>query len=107
VTRRRRAPRAAGGAVQALADTLAPQTLLADVQRAWPSAVGELVAAHATPTGDRGGTLVVTCDAAVWAQELDLMAPDLVSRLNAALGTDAVRGLRCQAVAPRSWGREG
>ena len=50
---------------------------------------------------------MVTCDAAVWAQELDLLAPDLVRRLNAALGTDAVRGLRCQAVAPRSWAREG
>ncbi len=107
MTRRRHAPRTAGGAVQALADALAPQTLLADVQRAWPSAVGELVAAHATPTADRGGTLVVTCDAAVWAQELDLMAPDLVSRLNAALGADVVRGLRCQAVAPRSWGPQG
>ena len=107
MTWRRHAPRSAGGAVQALADSLAPQTLLADVQRAWPAAVGALVAAHATPTADRGGTLVVTCDAAVWAQELDLMAPDLVGRLNAALGTDAVRGLRCQAVAPRSWAREG
>jgi hypothetical protein len=35
------------------------------------------------------------------------MAPDLVRRLNAALGTEAVRGLRCQAVAPRSWASEG
>jgi predicted nucleic acid-binding Zn ribbon protein len=93
--------------VQALADALAPRTLLAGVQRVWPAAVGEVVAAHATPTADRAGTVVVTCDEAVWAQELDLMAPDLVRRLNAALGTEAVRGLRCQAVAPRSWVKEG
>jgi predicted nucleic acid-binding Zn ribbon protein len=102
---RRRQPRAVGPAIAALADRLAPLTLLAEVQRVWPHAVGDVVAAQAEPTGERDGVLVVTCSSAVWAQELDLMAPDLVSRLNAALGTDAVRGLRCQAVAPRSWGQ--
>ena len=103
---RRRAPRPASSAVRALADGLAPQTLLAEVQRVWPAAVGELVAAHATPTGERDGTLIVTCDAAVWAQELDLMAPELVARLNAVLAGAAVRALRCQAAPARGWGRE-
>jgi predicted nucleic acid-binding Zn ribbon protein len=104
--KRRRAPRAASSAIQALADALAPQTLLAEVQRVWPAAVGELVAAHATPTGERDGTLVVSCDAAVWAQELDLMGPELVGRLNAALGAEKVRALRCQAAPARGWGRD-
>jgi len=107
VTRRRHAPRPAGSAVQALADALAPQTLLADVQRAWPAVVGELVARHATPTGERDGTLVVTCDAAVWAQELDLMGPELTARLNDALGTPRVRRLRCQSVPARGWRESG
>ena len=104
---RRTQPRPLSHAVAALADCLAPQTTLAEVQRVWVDAVGELVAAQAEPTAEREGVLTVTCASAVWAQELDLMAPDLVSRLNAALGTNAVRGLRCQAVAPWSWGREG
>jgi predicted nucleic acid-binding Zn ribbon protein len=101
--RRRAQPRPAGAAIGALAQRLAPPTLLADVQRAWPGAVGEAVAAQAEPTGERDGVLVVTCSAAVWAQELDLMAPDLVRRLNAALGRDAVRGLRCRTTPARGW----
>jgi len=32
----------------------------------------------------------------VWAQELDLMAGELIPRLNAALGEQAVRELRCR-----------
>jgi predicted nucleic acid-binding Zn ribbon protein len=65
--------------------------------------VGELVAAQAEPTGERDGVLVVTCASAVWAQELDLMAPDLVGRINGLLAGGAVRGLRCQAVTARGW----
>jgi predicted nucleic acid-binding Zn ribbon protein len=95
------------GAIGALADRLAPQTLLADVQRVWPVAVGAAVAARATPTGERAGVLVVTCEAAVWAQELDLMGPELVARLNAALGADRVVSLRCQAAPARGWARGG
>jgi predicted nucleic acid-binding Zn ribbon protein len=100
---RRHAPRPVSGAVTALAGRLAPQTLLADVQRVWPAAVGEAIAARATPTGERDGVLVVSCEAAVWAQELDLMGPELVARLNGALGADAVRSLRCQAAPARGW----
>ena len=100
---RRHAPRPAGAAVSALADRLAPQTVLADVQRVWLAAVGDIVAVQAEPTGERDGVLVVTCASAVWAQELDLMAPDLVARLNELLGAAKVRALRCQAVAARGW----
>ena len=100
---RRREPRPASLAVAALAERLAPQTLLAEVQRAWPDAVGPVVAAQAEPTGERDGVLVVTCSSAVWAQELDLMAPDLVGRLNALLEGAPVRALRCQAIAARGW----
>ncbi len=87
----------------ALTDALAPLTLLAEVQRVWPAVVGDVVAAEATPTGDRGGVLQITCRSAVWAQELDLMGPDVVTRLNTALGREAVASLRCSAAPPRSW----
>jgi predicted nucleic acid-binding Zn ribbon protein len=100
---RRRDPRPAGHAIAALADRLAPLTLLAEVQRVWPRAVGEVVAAQAEPTGERDGVLVVTCSSAVWAQELDLMGPELVTKLNELLGAENVRALRCRAVAPRGW----
>jgi len=100
---RRHQPRPVGQAISALADRLAPQTPLAEVQRVWETAVGDVVAAQAEPTGEREGVLVVTCSSAVWAQELDLMAPDLVASLNAMLDGGEVRSLRCQAVSARGW----
>lgn len=93
----RRSPRSMGEAFGALADELAPKTLLAEVQRAWPQAVGALIAEQAQPTAERGGTVTISCSASVWAQELDLMAPQLVAQLNEALGTTGVSRLRCVA----------
>ena len=78
----RRSPRAVALPLDRIRDDLAPQTLLADVQRAWPQAVGDTIAAEARPTTERGGTLTVACSASVWAQELDLMAPTILARLN-------------------------
>ena len=102
---RRREPRPLGHAVAALADRLAPVTPLAAVQRVWTQAVGEAVAAQAEPTAERDGVVVVTCASAVWAQELDLMAPQVLERLNGALGEARVRALRCQAAPARDWSR--
>lgn len=99
----RRAPRPAALAVEELARRVAPQTLLADVQRLWPEVVGGAIAAEATPTAERAGTLTITCRSSVWAQELDLMAPELIGRLNAALGAELVVALRCSAAPPRGW----
>jgi predicted nucleic acid-binding Zn ribbon protein len=94
---RRTAPRPLSGAVEALAAGLEPATALGAVQRVWPGVVGGVIAAEASPTAERGGVVTVSCRASVWAQELDLMAPELVERLNAALGHEAVRSLRCVA----------
>jgi len=102
---RRREPRPLGHAISALAERLAPQTPLAAIQRVWPEAVGEVVAAQAEPTGATEGVVVVTCSSAVWAQELDLMAVDLVGRLNAALGGETVRSLRCRTTPAQAWSR--
>ncbi len=90
------APRPLSTALQALTATLAPATTLARVQEIWDRAVGPAIASAARPTGERNGILTVTCAAAVWAQELDLMAGELVLNLNAALGEEAIRELRCR-----------
>lgn len=100
---RRREPRPVSHAIAALADRLAPQTTLAEIQRLWPAAVGEVIAAQAEPTGERDGVLTVTCSSAVWAQELDLMGPELAARINGALGDDRVRALRCSSAPARGW----
>jgi len=98
VTRYRRSPRSLEFAFGELADGLAPETLLADIQRAWPATVGAAIAAQAQPTAERGGVVTVSCAASVWAQELDLMGPQIVAGLNRALSSTAVKRLRCVAV---------
>ena len=74
MTHYRRSPRSMESALSVLADELAPQTLLAEVQRVWPEVVGPSISAQAQPTAERGGVLTVSCSASVWAQELDLMS---------------------------------
>lgn len=102
MTHWRRSPRTASVALDRLRDELAPQTLLAEVQRVWPEAVGTAIAAEAEPSAERGGVLTVSCSAAVWAQELDLMAPAIIDRLNQLLDSGRVLRLRCVALpAPR------
>jgi predicted nucleic acid-binding Zn ribbon protein len=56
---------------------------------------GPAIASAARPSSERDGVLTVVCEAAVWAQELDLMGGELVSSLNAALGAQSIRELRC------------
>ncbi len=86
-------PRPIAAALDGLTATLAPASTLARVQEVWERAVGPAIAAAARPTAERDGTLTVVCEAAVWAQELDLMATDLLARLNDALGPDTLREL--------------
>jgi predicted nucleic acid-binding Zn ribbon protein len=88
-------------ALDAMRDQLAPQTVLAAVQRVWTEAVGAAVAGQAIPTAERDGVLTVSCSASVWAQELDLMAPALLERVNGLLADAHLTRLRCVAVPPR------
>jgi predicted nucleic acid-binding Zn ribbon protein len=97
----RRSPRTVALPLNRIRDELAPQTLLADAQRVWPQAVGDSIAAEARPTAERGGMLTVACSASVWAQELDLMAPTILARLNACLRQGEITRLRCVAVPVR------
>jgi predicted nucleic acid-binding Zn ribbon protein len=83
-------------ALEDLNSTLAPATTLARVQELWERTTGPAIAAAAIPTAERDGVLTVRCAAAVWAQELDLMAVDLLPRLNSALGGEVIRELRCR-----------
>ncbi len=106
MTPRRRAPRAAGLSIRELTERLAPATALAKIQRQWAVAVGDSVAAQASPTGEAGGVLTVTCSSAVWAQEIDLMSVTVIASLNAALGEDRISSLRCQTVAAKRWAHD-
>lgn len=94
---RRRAPRPAAAVLEGLVDALAPDTPLARVQRAWEQAVGAVIAHEGRPVGLRQGTLMVRCRSSVWAQELDLMAPELIHGINETVGEELVSDIRCGA----------
>jgi len=91
---RRRAPRPAANAFRAALHRVTPQTPLAAVQASWASAVGEQLAARATPVSERDGTVTVECADATWAQELDLMQGTLLERLREQVGEKAPEALR-------------
>lgn len=103
---RRLAPRPLGLAVRQLGATLRPASLLAQVQASWPAVAGPLVSAEAEPGSEHDGIVTVRCRSSVWAQELDLLAPELTSRLGAALDPSGegggLRGLRFVMATPRS-----
>jgi predicted nucleic acid-binding Zn ribbon protein len=91
---RRRAPSPLSEVLGKAVAGAAPDTPLARVQAAWPGVAGAAIAAEATPAAEREGTVTVECSGAVWAHELELLAPDLLGRLNATLGGAPVRRLR-------------
>jgi predicted nucleic acid-binding Zn ribbon protein len=91
----RASPRPLAAALETMSARLAPASTLARVQEVWDGVVGPAVAPAARPTAERSGVLTVTCSEAVWAQELELMSGELLPRLNAALGAEAIRSLRC------------
>jgi predicted nucleic acid-binding Zn ribbon protein len=95
MTSYRRSPRPAAFALERIRDELEPESLLAEVQRVWREAVGAAIAHEAQPTAERAGVVTISCSASVWAQELDLMAPILLERLNRLLHSGRLTRLRC------------
>jgi len=94
---RRTAPRPLAAALEGYTREASPATPLAQVQACWGEVAGEVIAAEAAPVQERGGTVTFACSSAVWAGELELLATDLLDRLNAALGDPSgapVRRLR-------------
>jgi predicted nucleic acid-binding Zn ribbon protein len=74
-----------GDALAPVRSEAAPATLLAAVQELWPRVAGDAVAAEAEPVGEREGVVTVACRSATWAQELDLLQPQLLEGLREGL----------------------
>jgi predicted nucleic acid-binding Zn ribbon protein len=98
--RRAERPRAIASTLRDLKGRAAPATPLAAVQLLWPEIAGPTIAQEGTPVAERDGTVTIACRSSVWAQELDLMAPELLGRLNARL-EKPVEALRFTADAAR------
>jgi predicted nucleic acid-binding Zn ribbon protein len=91
---RRLAPRPIGRALDQALPAARPAGLLAEVQSAWPAVAGAALAASASPVSERAGTVTVACESAVWAQELELLGPDLTRRVDEAVSGGRVERLR-------------
>ena len=60
----------------------------------WSAALGAQIASRATPVRLLRGELVIAVAEAVWRQELQLLAPQIVAKLNQALGREVVQRVR-------------
>ena len=83
---RRSGPRPLATALASLTGEATPPTLLARVQGVWANAVGPAIAKEAQPAAERDGTVTIACRSATWASELELLAPELLDKLNRSLG---------------------
>ena len=91
---RRGRERPIADAVMRLAESLAPQTPLSKVERAWPTVVGHALAAHSKPASLKGSLLTVECSGSVYAQELELQSRRVVAKLSEELSDEVVEKIR-------------
>ncbi len=96
-------------APRGIAAILAPVTRPAFRRRApaaahiladWPQLAGPELAARAAPVKFAGGTLTLGCTGPT-AVELQMAAPQIIARLNLALGQNTVERLRFEQQVPR------
>ena len=67
----------------------------ADVVLHWPELVGERIARHASAESvTQDGTLWVRVASAAWRQELTLMTPEIMARLNAGRRVGRIEQIR-------------
>jgi len=59
----------------------------------WEQVVGAQIARHARPLRLREGVLEVRVDQPIWMQQLQLMAPQILAKLNRVLGEELIRSI--------------
>ena len=64
------------------------------MMRCWPEVVGEIIARRTEVTSVKFHTAVIKVSGAMWIQELNLMKPQILSRLRISMGNDSVRDIR-------------
>ncbi|TLF69057.1 DUF721 family protein [Nocardia asteroides NBRC 15531] len=69
----------------------------------WSGVVGEDIAAHATPVTLEGGVLKIAAESTAWATQLRMLQPQILAKINAAVGQGVVTSLRITGPAAPSW----
>lgn len=59
----------------------------------WQQAVGPGIARHTRPAAIRGRRLTVVVDSSAWMQQLSLLKPEIIARINERLGPDGIEGI--------------
>lgn len=94
--RRRKFFQQIGGTIQDLLANLdtGSHFELVRLIRLWPEVVGEPIARRTEVSSLKFHTAVVKVSTAMWIQELNLMRPQILSRVNGAMRNDSIRDLR-------------
>lgn len=69
----------------------------------WAELVGTDIAAHAAPVSLVDGELVLHAESTAWATQLRLLAPGMITRINAAVGRGTVTRIRTKGPTGPSW----
>jgi predicted nucleic acid-binding Zn ribbon protein len=77
-----------------------PEAALAWLVGAWPSIVGQALAAHTRPVACQAGRLEVSADAKAWRTQLEALAHEFCGRINQAWGGNLVREVCFVAAKP-------
>jgi len=69
----------------------------------WEKAVGKVIARHAQPCFLRGQKMTLVVDSPAWMQQLSLLKPELIEKVNRHFGHNVIRDivLKLGDVAPR------
>ena len=69
----------------------------------WAKVVGDDIAAHASPTSLQGKVLHIAAESTAWATQLRHMQPQILAKINAAVGAGVVTSVRITGPAAPSW----
>jgi predicted nucleic acid-binding Zn ribbon protein len=59
----------------------------------WEKSVGSTIASHARPVTVRGSKLFLIVDSPAWMQQLSLLRPEIIEKVNKALGKQAIKDI--------------
>ena len=59
----------------------------------WEQSVGSMIAHHAQPQSVRGSRLSLIVDSPAWMQQLTLLKPEIIEKLNKSLGRTAIKDI--------------
>ncbi len=57
----------------------------------WEKTVGSVIAGHAQPVSVRGSKLFLAVDSPAWMQQLSLLKPEIIEKVNRGLGKEAIK----------------